>query len=233
MGQIPMPRIVCFEGNIGAGKSTAIHAISKELQKRGFRVQTLCEPVSTWVQCNETGTCTGRSTLGNFYDNPGHYALHFQMVVLCSHHDRNDSIDPDADFVLMERSPSSSIRVFSKTIHEQGHVTTKEFEALETFAAKIIRDRPLDTIIYLQCAPEVAFARIHQRARPEEIQDSGISMEYLEELHQRHETWLIEEGGASTTFNVTNVTQNTAAYTSMCTACVHALIKPETGCSVL
>jgi deoxyadenosine/deoxycytidine kinase len=42
-------------------------------------------------------------------------------------------------------------------------------------------------IIYLRCAPEKCFERMHRRARSEE---DGVPLEYLKELHDYHEIWL-------------------------------------------
>ena len=43
-------------------------------------------------------------------------------------------------------------------------------------------------IIYLRCSPEKCFERMHKRARSEE---GGVPLEYLKELHDYHESWII------------------------------------------
>lgn len=45
-----------------------------------------------------------------------------------------------------------------------------------------------DLIVYLRTTPEVAYERIKKRARDEE---SCVPIEYLKDLHDLHENWLI------------------------------------------
>lgn len=45
-----------------------------------------------------------------------------------------------------------------------------------------------DLIVYLQTSPEVVYERMKKRARSEE---SCVPLEYLKQLHELHENWLI------------------------------------------
>ncbi len=45
----------------------------------------------------------------------------------------------------------------------------------------------LDLIIYLRAKPETCLERIKTRNRPEE---QSITLDYLKQLHERHEEWL-------------------------------------------
>ena len=47
----------------------------------------------------------------------------------------------------------------------------------------------VDLIVYLRTSPEVAHQRVKARARSEE---SVIPIEYLRELHDLHEKWLMD-----------------------------------------
>ena len=51
-------------------------------------------------------------------------------------------------------------------------------------------DCTLDIIFYLRTSPDTCYKRLHCRNRPEET--SSISMDYLQNLHDLHETWLVK-----------------------------------------
>lgn len=44
--------------------------------------------------------------------------------------------------------------------------------------------------VYLRSTPEVVYQRVKERARPEE---DGLSLKYLQELHESHERWLMTD----------------------------------------
>ena len=47
--------------------------------------------------------------------------------------------------------------------------------------------------IYLRTSPETCYQRLKKRARSEE---TGISIDYLRALHQKHEDWLLHKAQA-------------------------------------
>lgn len=46
-----------------------------------------------------------------------------------------------------------------------------------------------DGFIYLKADPHVCFNRLQRRARGEEV---NVTLKYLESLHDKHETWLMQ-----------------------------------------
>ncbi len=48
----------------------------------------------------------------------------------------------------------------------------------------------LDAIVYLRTSPETCFERLLSRHRGEEM---GITIDYLSQIHDRHEEWLSTE----------------------------------------
>ena len=45
-------------------------------------------------------------------------------------------------------------------------------------------------MIYLRCSAEVCFERCRKRCREEE---KSLPVEYLQQIHDRHEEWLVED----------------------------------------
>ena len=67
-----------------------------------------------------------------------------------------------------------------------------EYEILDKWFNFMIEnhDCTLDVIFYLRTEPETCMKRLNQRGRPEET--STITIEYLHNLHDFHENWLIK-----------------------------------------
>ncbi|NXE57833.1 DGUOK protein, partial [Casuarius casuarius] len=84
--------------------------------------------------------------------------------------------------------------VFAKTLFEAGHLNPLEwtiYQDWHTFLLRELGDRvALHGFLYLQAAPQKCLERLHRRARSEE---RGIQLEYLQQLHAQHESWLVEK----------------------------------------
>lgn len=52
------------------------------------------------------------------------------------------------------------------------------------------------SIVYLRAKPEICLERIKTRNRPEE---QSITLDYLKQLHDRHEEWLLSQNQTSIT----------------------------------
>ena len=57
---------------------------------------------------------------------------------------------------------------------------------LHFFRAKL----KADAYIYLRTSPQICYQRLTKRGRKEE---SSVPLEYLEEIHQKHEDWMSNE----------------------------------------
>ena len=77
-------------------------------------------------------------------------------------------------------------------------MSPSEFEVLDSWF-EFLKSCPsvdlgVDMVIYLRTSPEVAYQRLKARARSEE---KLVPIEYLRELHDLHEKWLIENKDSS------------------------------------
>ena len=93
---------------------------------------------------------------------------------------------------MIERSLWSARHVFGKNLMETGKMAQSEFEVLNSWF-EFLKSCPnvnlgVDLVVYLRTSPEVAYERLRARSRSEE---KVVSIDYLKELHDLHEKWLI------------------------------------------
>lgn len=172
-----------IEGNIGCGKTTLI----RQLKARDD-FEVIEEPVEVWKNIvNEEG----ENILGLFYKESKKYAYIFQTIVFKT---RIMALEkPQTKQVrFSERSIWTDKNIFSKNCYEIGFMNTIEKNTYDIWfnwlESKITR-KP-DGIIYLRAEPEVCLERVQRRDRTEE---STVSLDYLANIHQKHEAWLNKE----------------------------------------
>jgi len=92
--------------------------------------------------------------------------------------------NPDA-IVIAERGLDAD-SIFASMLHDTGKMSREEYTIyLQLFGC--FNRLPAKGVIYLRCSPETAKARCVVRNRPGET----ISLEYLQDCHDRHEAWLL------------------------------------------
>lgn len=172
------------EGNIGAGKSTFLKIISSYLPK----LTTMLEPVESWH-----GKRNGASLLTNFIKDPYRWSYTMETFAMMkrvqAHVIDQQCLDP---YLVVERSIYSGHYVFSYNGYQQGFMSEKEWAMYTTFFEHLVPGHCQlpSGFIYLQVDPEIACERITKRSRDGE---DGIPLEYLQQLHERHESFLIQK----------------------------------------
>jgi len=180
------PFVVAVEGPIGAGKTTYIEMISKQLTKEGWNVTVVKEPVDKWIQCG---------ILDLFYKDPIRWGYHFQTKAF---HDRvtenilaYEKYIPLAggrfsmDVFILERSPFSD-RIFMELLYEQGTITKLEWDHHIEWWNMWMRLMPytINLFVYLQPGIDVCMIRLKERSRDEEV---GVKRDYQLKLIERHD----------------------------------------------
>ena len=168
-----------IEGNVGSGKSTFL----KLLQEKGNH-KIIPEPVNEW--CNMTNK-NGKNILEEFYGNQERYAYTFQSIAFRTRVNNLKNYNGE----LIERSIFTDRNVFAKTCYETGKMNDIEWSdycSWFDWLADTFNVKPTG-FIYLRADPEISYQRIKKRCRPGE---ETIPFQYLEELHNKHEKWLIE-----------------------------------------
>jgi len=181
--QIRPPYFV-IEGNIGVGKSTMLKLIQESLP-----VSVVYEPTDRW----QNGT--QGNLLELFYKDTPRWAYTFQNYAFISrvqdHLAHDKTAEPEQTYVY-ERSVYCDRFCFAKNCFESGLMSNLEWELYKQWFDWLCTDyvRPPKGFIYLQSTPEICYKRIHKRGRSEE---EAIPLEYLEHLHNKHESWLIDK----------------------------------------
>ena len=173
-----------IEGNIGAGKSTFLSLIEQELP-----VQVVYEPHQKWQ--NVGG---GDNLLEKFYADTPRWAYTFQSYAFITRimEQMEKAKENKYGTQVLERSVYSDRYCFAKNCFERGTMSALEWKLYqEWFEWLIVNYAPKPTgFIYLKTEPEVCFSRLTKRAREEEV---GVSLEYLQSLHNKHEAWLLDK----------------------------------------
>ena len=161
--------LVCVDGNIGVGKSSALD----EIRRRGYTV-------------HEEGVHRWQGLLSAFYACPERWSFTFQMAILTDMVSQYELIKEQlrtGSTVFIERSPMSAL-VFVYNSYQSGHMNKDEFDTYMKFHERLAWNA--DVTIMLTAPLDVCMQRVHTRQRDGE---SGITMEYLEELsrgYQKH-----------------------------------------------
>lgn len=186
--------VLSLEGNIGAGKSSLLRLLAC-----APGIRTVDEPLDTW-----RGGADGRPNLLNmFYADPTRWAFTFQTAAFLSRAEGAKSAlrsalakgsEASCRTWVLERSVQSDKQCFATNCRKTGLFTEAEwcvYNDYHTWLVNEHEDLRIDGAVYLRAQPSTCMARLRKRGRPEE---ASVPVDYLEQLHSRHEEWLIHEG---------------------------------------
>ena len=183
------------EGNIGTGKTTFLKALQKSLQN----VVVTLESVDYWQTKAEN-----QSILQNFYESPHRWAYTMETLSLKvrvpEHIKQQSSPLPN----IVERSIYSGYHCFAKNSFEQGFLNQLEWNIYNSWFnfATAKKCLPPRGFIYLQADPKVSHQRTMKRNRQAE---ESISFDYLNQVHEKHEDFLIHKKSTHPTIKNTPV----------------------------
>ena len=198
-------QIFFIEGNIGSGKSTFLTRIPEFIDD----CQVILEPLNIWQNLTDSD---GTNILEHFYTDMNKHAYAFQSFAFLSRTKSLETIDKTKKYIFIERSTYSDKNIFARNCFMTGimpeihyNLYNEWFSWMENFL-KVENTQH----VYLRCDPKISFERQKKRNRGEE---SGLNLEYMTQIHDRHEEWLMKDTNtivldASNSFNVNNNDMN-------------------------
>ncbi|XP_054164702.1 thymidine kinase 2, mitochondrial-like [Oppia nitens] len=178
---------VCFEGNIGSGKSSSLKYLCDKYDK----VMSLCEPIDKWHDLR------GHNLIEMLYKDLTRNAFAFehfaQLTRLEMYANQQHTDDHQMKPIrLMERSIYSARYCFTQNLFQSGNLSKPEFIILDEWFKWLSSKSCLkvDLIVYLRTSPETVFQRVKNRSRSEEQE---IPIDYLRSLHELHDKWLLSD----------------------------------------
>jgi len=176
-----------LEGNIGAGKTTFLNLIAKQIPK----VRIVDEPLKAWDKKGQ-----GNSLLTNFYSDTTRWAFTMEMFTLVcriQEHMREQEQLHHCPTV-MERSIYSGYYCFALNSYKQGFINDLEWEILKNWFTYLVHGKCADPtgFIYLKLSPEIAHQRTKQRNRSGE---ENIPLAYFQQVGQAMDDFLIKKQG--------------------------------------
>jgi len=179
-----MVKKIIIEGNIGSGKTTFVNYISKNFKDATVNY----EPVEKWQSYQDEQDI---NLLNNFYNDQQRWGYTFQNMAFMTR--VKDLIKPcDTKYKFIERSIYTDRNCFALNCYETGKINKMEWEIYTDWFNWLSNsfDVKPDGYIYLRVKPDICLERINKRNRQEE---SGIPIEYLENIHIKHDDWLLNE----------------------------------------
>uniref|UniRef100_V9KW63 deoxyguanosine kinase n=1 Tax=Callorhinchus milii TaxID=7868 RepID=V9KW63_CALMI len=200
------PRLtrVAIEGNIAVGKST----FAKMLEMSTAACEVVHEPIAKWQNIrasnhSEDSSSSALKSTGNLlqmmYEDPHRWSYTFQSYSCMSRIEAQLKpvsarlLNTENSVQIFERSVYSDRYIFASNMYDLGYLNETEWTIYQDWHTYLINQFgnriALEGIIYLQASPEKCLERIQQRAR---VEEKEIQVNYLQQLHDKHEDWLVK-----------------------------------------
>jgi len=165
------PFYASIAGNIGVGKSMITTMIGEVFGWRMFFEPVINNPY-----------------LEDYYKDMARWSFHLQVYFLSQRFEVQKAILDRPGSAVQDRTIYEDVEIFAPTLHRRGCMDDRDYQNYrEIFANMVAFLQPPDLIVYLQCRPETALARIRQRGRSCE---SEIPLDFLQDLHAAYGDWI-------------------------------------------
>jgi len=178
-----MARHIAIAGNIGAGKTTLTHLLSKHY---GWEMQLEDMDDNPYIS--------------DFYEDMQRWSFNLQVYFLNTRWKHVQDIRKGEKTVVQDRTIYEDAYIFAPNLHSMGLMSTRDFEnysrLFENISTQI--EQP-DLLIYLRASIPKLVDQIQMRGRDYE---DAIRLDYLKRLNERYEAWIGDYKGQLLIFNV-------------------------------
>jgi deoxyadenosine/deoxycytidine kinase len=178
-----MARHIAIAGNIGAGKTTLTHLLSKHY---GWEMQLEDMDDNPYIS--------------DFYEDMQRWSFNLQVYFLNTRWKHVQDIRKGEKTVVQDRTIYEDAYIFAPNLHSMGLMSTRDFEnysrIFENISTQIAQP---DLLIYLRASIPKLVDQIQMRGRDYE---DAIRLDYLKRLNERYEAWIGDYKGQLLIFNV-------------------------------
>lgn len=175
------------DGNIGAGKTTLLRALEQKYET----YIVLYEPLHEWTESSSSDTL---SILEMFYTNPTKYAFELQMAILRARfnllYNHIEHINNPHTVVIAERSVHTDLHIFGSLLYKDGLLSESQNDILtkwvDTLTCMFPAIKYPTGYVFLDKSVNTCIHQITKRSRS---QETNINVQYVERLHDQHQTW--------------------------------------------
>jgi deoxyadenosine/deoxycytidine kinase len=178
-----MAKHIAIAGNIGAGKTTLTHLLSKHY---GWEMQLEDMDDNPYIS--------------DFYEDMQRWSFNLQVYFLNVRWQNVQRIREGNQTVIQDRTIYEDAHIFAPNLHSMGLMSTRDFENYKSLFESISSQvQEPDLLIYLRAGIPKLVHQIQMRGRDYE---DAIRLDYLKRLNERYEAWISTYKGKLLIFNV-------------------------------
>jgi deoxyadenosine/deoxycytidine kinase len=167
--------LLAVSGNIGAGKTTLVHRLSKRF---GFEAAYEAVEHNPYLEL--------------FYEDMAQWSFPLQVYFLSHRFRQGLKLREKSDHVVLDRTIYEDAHIFARNLYKSGFMTEMDYQTYRNLYDSMAPLVPApDLLIFLKGSPEILEERISGRGQAGERKFEGtIPQNYLADLNKKYDYWI-------------------------------------------